>query len=121
MRGRKPKRTRIKLLTGNPGKRPLNLAEPRPEPAVPDCPPELGPGAQREWTRLVATLGPLRELHDLAHIFSRPLIPTTRLRPNFDRSPDYDGAEKYDSEKNQPHSALTHWDRERGTAELGDS
>ena len=30
-------------------KRPLNRHEPRPTPVVPDCPPELGPAAQREW------------------------------------------------------------------------
>jgi P27 family predicted phage terminase small subunit len=59
MRGRRPKPTRIKALTGNPGKRPLNLHEPRPEPALPDCPPELSPAAQREWTRLTVELSKL--------------------------------------------------------------
>jgi P27 family predicted phage terminase small subunit len=49
-------------LTGNPGKRPLNRNEPRPEPEIPECPSELGPVAQREWNRLVAELGPLRIL-----------------------------------------------------------
>ena|SRR5439155_9045666 len=48
MRGRRPKPTRLKVLTGNPGKRPLNAHKSRPEIAVPDCPPELGPVAQRE-------------------------------------------------------------------------
>ena len=65
MRGRKPKPTRLKVITGNPGKRPLNFDEPRPEPAVPDCPPELGPSAQREWARLVGELGKLRVLTNL--------------------------------------------------------
>lgn len=65
MRGRKPTPTRLKILTGNPGKHPLNPDEPRPEPAIPDCPPELSPAAQREWARLVATLGPLRVLTHL--------------------------------------------------------
>jgi P27 family predicted phage terminase small subunit len=59
MRGRPPKPTRIKALTGNPGKRPLNMREPRPEPALPDCPPELSPTAQREWERLTAELAKL--------------------------------------------------------------
>ncbi len=59
MRGRRPKPTRMKVLTGNPGKRPLNKYEPRPNPAVPDCPPELGPAAQREWVRLVGELSSL--------------------------------------------------------------
>jgi len=54
-RGRRPKPTRIKALTGNPGKRPLDAHEPRPEPNLPECPPELNPGAQREWTRLTAS------------------------------------------------------------------
>jgi P27 family predicted phage terminase small subunit len=40
----------------NPGKRPLNAREPRPEPALPECPPELSPTAQREWTRLAGEL-----------------------------------------------------------------
>ncbi len=65
MRGRKPKPTRVKVITGNPGKRPLNLNEPRPEPAVPECPPELGASAQREWTRLVGELASLRVLTNL--------------------------------------------------------
>jgi len=62
MRGRRPKPTRLKLLTGNPGKRPLNEREPEPEPSIPDCPPELGPVARREWDRLVGELGKLRIL-----------------------------------------------------------
>lgn len=65
MRGRKPKPTLVKALTGNPGKRPLNLNEPRPEPSIPDCPPELSPAAQREWARLVGELGQLRMLTNL--------------------------------------------------------
>jgi P27 family predicted phage terminase small subunit len=62
MRGRKPKPTRLKIMTGNPGKHPLNDDEPRPEPVVPDCPPELSPAAQREWQRLT---GELAKLHVL--------------------------------------------------------
>jgi len=65
MRGRKPKPTRLKVITGNPGKRPLNLDEPSPEPAIPDCPPELNPAARREWDRLVAELGKLSVLTNL--------------------------------------------------------
>jgi P27 family predicted phage terminase small subunit len=60
MRGRRPKPTRLKVLAGNPGKRPLNAHEPEPAPAVPDCPSELGPVAQREWERLAGELGKLR-------------------------------------------------------------
>ena len=65
MRGRRPKPTRLKLLTGNPGKRPLNANEPRPEAATPDCPVELGPVARQEWERMVGELAPLRMLTHL--------------------------------------------------------
>lgn len=65
MRGRRPKPTRLKVLTGNPGRRPLNVNEPKPEPAIPDCPPELGQVAQKEWQRLVGELSALRILTNL--------------------------------------------------------
>lgn len=65
MRGRKPKPTRLKALTGNPGKRPLNPAELNPAPAVPDCPVALGPVAREEWDRLVRELTALRLLTNL--------------------------------------------------------
>ena len=65
MRGRRPKPTRMKVLTGNPGKRPLNEHEPRPIPVVPDCPPELGLAAQREWARLVGELSSLNMITKL--------------------------------------------------------
>lgn len=62
MRGRRPKPTRVKVLTGNPGKHPLNMHEPKPEPAIPDCPTELGLVARREWERMVTELSKLRIL-----------------------------------------------------------
>ena len=65
MRGRRPKPTRLKVLTGNPGRRPLNIHEPKPEPVVPECPAELGAVARREWNRLAGVLAPLRILTDL--------------------------------------------------------
>ena len=65
MRGRRPKPTRLKVLTGNPGKRPLNSAEPKPDPAVPECPVELGPVAKREWDRLIGELAVLRIMTNL--------------------------------------------------------
>jgi P27 family predicted phage terminase small subunit len=65
MRGRRPKPTRLKVLTGNPGKRPLNHQEPRPAPEIPKCPPELGPVARREWDRLVGELGKLKLVTNL--------------------------------------------------------
>jgi P27 family predicted phage terminase small subunit len=65
MRGRRPKPSRLKALTGNPGKRPLNEYEPQPDSVVPDCPPELGPVAQREWHRLIGELAALRLVTNL--------------------------------------------------------
>lgn len=59
IRGRRPKPSRTKALTGNPGKRPLNPREPRPEPAAPECPLELSPTARQEWDRLTAELSKL--------------------------------------------------------------
>ena len=55
----------LKVLTGNPGKRPLNMDEPQPEPAIPDCLPELGEVAKREWDRLVGELATLRIITNL--------------------------------------------------------
>lgn len=57
-RGRKPKPTRIKLLTGNPGKRPLNQNEPKPQigPDMPSPPEHLDKEAQAEWYRLAPQL-----------------------------------------------------------------
>jgi P27 family predicted phage terminase small subunit len=65
MRGRRPKPPRLKLLTGNPGKRPLNTNEPKPEVATPDCPVELGPVARREWDRMAPQLAALQILTQL--------------------------------------------------------
>ena len=53
-RGTKPKPTRLKLLTGNPGKRPLNMREPQPTlpPSIPKPPKHLSPEGRREWFRV---------------------------------------------------------------------
>lgn len=56
MPGPAPKPTSLKLLAGNPGKRPLNAAEPKPDPAIPDCPDHLTPEARAEWDRIVPEL-----------------------------------------------------------------
>lgn len=50
-RGRKPKPTALKLLEGNSGKRPLNIAEPKPT-GVPECPDWLEDEAKAEWERV---------------------------------------------------------------------
>jgi len=56
MRGRKPKPTAIKILEGNPGKRPLNLNEPKPLQIAPECPDWLLDEAKKEWNRLAPEL-----------------------------------------------------------------
>ena len=68
MRGRKPKPTRLKVIAGNPGKRPLNKNEPKPMTNTPDCPPELSPAAQQEWKRLVSELSALNMLTNLDRV-----------------------------------------------------
>ena len=54
--GRKPKPSAIKILEGNPGKRPLNEHEPKPLKKAPPCPKWLEPEAKKEWRRLAKTL-----------------------------------------------------------------
>ena len=64
-RGRKPKPTALKVLEGNPGKRPLNPFEPTPDAKMPDCPEWLEEEAKAEWNRLAEPmfrLGLLTEL-----------------------------------------------------------
>jgi P27 family predicted phage terminase small subunit len=56
MRGRKPKPTRLKVIEGNPGHRPINGREPRPPQSQPSCPAHLSPTAKAEWKRLAQTL-----------------------------------------------------------------
>ena len=55
-RGRKPKPTALKVLGGNPGKRPLNDREPVPPKATLKCPAWLLPEAKKEWMRLAPAL-----------------------------------------------------------------
>jgi P27 family predicted phage terminase small subunit len=68
-RGRKPKPTAIKELEGNPGKRPLNADEPKPERKAPPCPKWLEPEAKKEWRRLskqLEQIGVLTEVDQAA-------------------------------------------------------
>ena len=58
MRGRRPHPTAVKLLRNNPGRRPLNPAEPQHEPVDPAVPALLtDPVAIDEWQRIVGALG----------------------------------------------------------------
>ena len=68
-RGRKPTPTAIKELEGNPGKRPLNEAEPKPAKKAPLCPKWLEPEAKKEWRRLSKQLEQIG-VHD-GHIEGR--------------------------------------------------
>lgn len=68
-RGRKPKPTALKVLEGNPGKRPLNLNEPKPEKRAPKCPSWLEPVAKKEWRRMskiLEQIGVLTEVDSAA-------------------------------------------------------
>jgi len=55
-RGRKPKPTELKILEGNPGKRPINTQEPIPNKKAPRCPAWLEPEAKKEWRRTAKQL-----------------------------------------------------------------
>lgn len=52
MRGRKPVPTNLKLIHGNPGKRPIRMDEFRPDAKVPPCPRHLKGEAKKEWRRV---------------------------------------------------------------------
>lgn len=56
MKGRRPKPTHLKLVTGNPGKRRINRAEPKLAQLIPNPPPELTAEAQEEWLRVAPRL-----------------------------------------------------------------
>ena len=55
-RGPPPKPTRLKVLAGNPGRRPLNPREPKPAVDTPACPAWLSPAAKRVWRHTVPLL-----------------------------------------------------------------
>lgn len=63
--GRKPKPTELKILAGNPGGRPLNENEPKPEVSMPDAPDHLDKAAREEWNRVVPILFRVRIMTDL--------------------------------------------------------
>ena len=56
MQGRKPKPTAVKLLAGNPGKRALNRAEPKPRVVLPRAPGHLGDEEKKKWKATVSEL-----------------------------------------------------------------
>lgn len=54
--GRKPKPNNLKLLTGNPGKRPINVHTFSPASEIPPCPAVLKGEARKEWKRITEEL-----------------------------------------------------------------
>ncbi len=56
LRGKKPTPTHLRLVKGNPGKRPLPKNEPKPDLVVPPVPPELSDDAKLEWGRVTVEL-----------------------------------------------------------------
>ena len=56
MRGTKPTPTKLKILKGNPGRRPLNDKEPDPEVKIPEPPDHLTVTARGEWDRISKVL-----------------------------------------------------------------
>lgn len=55
-RGPKPTPTALRLVRGNPGKRPLPTDEPKPRPQIPACPRHLNGPARTEWKRISVEL-----------------------------------------------------------------
>lgn len=53
---RRPKPTALKILEGNPGKRKLNVYEPRPSRKIPPCPSFINEEGKKEWRRLAKPL-----------------------------------------------------------------
>jgi len=56
MAGRRPKPTKLKLVTGNPGKRKLNEKEPKPAREIPSPPSHLTDWGKTAWGRLTVLL-----------------------------------------------------------------
>src|SRR5687768_8472895 len=63
--GRKPTPTALKVLRGNPGRRPVNPGEAKPAVRLPSPPSHLSKEAKREWRRtgqFLLNLGLISEL-----------------------------------------------------------
>ena len=55
-RGPPPKPTRLKVLTGNPGRKPLPSNEPQPEPGLPRCPARFKGDSRKLWNQFARQL-----------------------------------------------------------------
>jgi phage terminase small subunit len=78
MAGRKPKPNVIKLITGNPGRRPLNKREPKPRPGIPSCPSHLSLTAKAEWRRIVPLLSECGLVTEIDRAALASLLPGIR-------------------------------------------
>lgn len=56
MAGRRPTPTHLRLVKGNPGKRPVNAAEPKPAREIPSPPAHISTAARVAWGRLTGLL-----------------------------------------------------------------
>lgn len=54
--GRPRKPTRLKLIEGNRGRRPIDTTEPAPPVVIPNCPRHLKGEARKEWRRITKEL-----------------------------------------------------------------
>ena len=95
MRGRKPKPSRIREITGNPGKRPINRREATPDPKLAKLPPQI-PGddldriARAEYKRIGSKLVKLGLMAEIdrpllwmyAHAFARVQLANEDLAKN---------------------------------------
>ncbi|HEY4364202.1 MAG TPA: phage terminase small subunit P27 family [Bryobacteraceae bacterium] len=68
MMGRPPTPSALKILAGNPGRRPINDREPKLEIKAPACPEHLDDVARREWDRVVPILLRMRVLTEADEI-----------------------------------------------------
>lgn len=75
-RGRTPKPTMLKVLEGNPGKRPLNDREPQLEVKEPEIPAHLDEEARTEWKRIAPILVRMRVLTEADQVMLACLCQT---------------------------------------------
>ena len=61
----KPKPTALRLIEGNPSRRPFNKKEPKPAPVIPKCPRHLNDAAKIEWKRTAKKLHKLGLLTEI--------------------------------------------------------
>lgn len=98
-RGPKKEPTNLKLVKGNPGKRPLNKKEPKPKISLPSAPDHLCFSAKHEWKRVAKALydlGLLSELDRAAlaaycNAYGRWVAAEKKLKAAAKEDPEYGG------------------------------